>query len=114
MKGISTHILDTASGRPASGVAVKLEARGAYERWREIGQGATNADGRVQNLLPPDFPLEARVYRLCFNTRDYFAAQGTDSFYPQVVVVFEVRDIEQHYHVPLLLSPYGYTTYRGS
>ena len=114
MKGISTHILDTTNGRPASGVPVKLEARGAYERWRELAHGETDRDGRIQNLLPPDFSLEARVYRLCFDTGGYFALQGVETFYPQVLIIFDVRDTEQHYHVPLLLSPYGYSTYRGS
>lgn len=113
MSGITTHVLDTSRGRPAGGVVVRLaiEKSGA---WSQIGEGATDADGRARDLLPDDFALEAGVYRLTFETGPYFAAQEIEAFYPEVVIVFMVSDPAQHYHVPLLLSPFGYSTYRGS
>jgi 5-hydroxyisourate hydrolase len=110
---ITTHILDTSRGRPASGVAVVLEMQ-SDEGWRVLGRGATDADGRVRDLLPADFKLAPGTYRLIFQTGDYFDAQHVESFHPQVTVNFIVRDVGAHYHVPLLLSPFGYTTYRGS
>ncbi|HEX7958263.1 MAG TPA: hydroxyisourate hydrolase [Pyrinomonadaceae bacterium] len=113
MSGITTHVLDTARGLPAAGVPVTLEAKGA-EGWRVIGRGATDADGRLRDLLPTDFPLEAGDYRLTFDAGAYLAAAGAGGFYTEVVVSFVVRDPAAHYHVPLLLSPYGYSTYRGS
>ena len=79
-----------------------------------LGQGVTDADGRLRDLLAPATALTAGVYRLTFDTGAYFRAQNAEGFYPEVTVIFEVRDASQHYHVPLLLNPYGYTTYRGS
>jgi 5-hydroxyisourate hydrolase len=113
MSAITTHILDTSRGRPAGGVRVVLEVR-ADEGWRLLGQGRTDADGRLKNLLPADFALQAGVYRLTFLTSDYFAAEGSESFYPEVALSFIVNDAAAHYHVPLLVSPFGYSTYRGS
>jgi 5-hydroxyisourate hydrolase len=113
MSAITTHILDVARGRPAGGVPVLLEHEAAGE-WTEIGRGRTDADGRLKDLLADDFALKAGRYRLTFDTAAYFSAQQTESFYPAVTVAFIVRDAAQHYHVPLLLSPYGYSTYRGS
>ncbi|HEX8634944.1 MAG TPA: hydroxyisourate hydrolase [Pyrinomonadaceae bacterium] len=113
MSAITTHILDTSRGRPAGGVAIILEAREG-EGWEILGQGRTDADGRLKDLLPANFALQAGVYRLTFHTADYFAAQGAESFYPEVVVGFVVTDGAAHYHVPLLISPFGYSTYRGS
>ena len=113
MSAITTHVLDTARGRPATGVAVVLE----FERegaWREIGRGVTDADGRVKALLAPGVSLSAGVHRLTFETGTYFAGQNVAAFYPRVVVVFHLTDPQQHHHVPLLLSPFGYSTYRGS
>jgi len=110
---ITTHVLDTSIGRPAAGVAVTLERREGAA-WQHVGVGATDADGRVQSLLPPDRSAAPGHYRLTFAVAAYFAARGVASFYPEVTVVFDVRDAAQHYHVPLLLSPFGYTTYRGS
>ena len=108
MSLISTHILDAATGRPAAAVAVSLmNANGA-----EIGAGRTDADGRVGDLGPER--LERGTYRLSFATGDYFALTGRDTFYPVVLIDFAVTDSEQHYHVPLLLSPFAYSTYRGS
>jgi 5-hydroxyisourate hydrolase len=109
---ITTHILDTANGRPATGVPITLEVDRAGE-WHPLGAGATDDDGRLRSLLSAG-ALEAATYRLTFDTAAYFAASGTPSFYPLVQVVFAVADPGQHYHVPLLISPYGYSTYRGS
>jgi len=113
MSGITTHVLDIARGRPAAGVPVTLEARGEGG-WRLVGRGATDADGRLRDLAPSDFVLGEGEYRLTFDTGAYLSASGVDGFYTEVVVSFVVRDAASHYHVPLLLSPYGYTTYRGS
>ena len=113
MSGITTHVLDTARGRPAAGVPVTLEFKGEGG-WSVVGRGATDADGRLRDLLPADFRLSEGDYRLTFGAGAYFAAAGAEGFYTEVVVSFVVRDAAAHYHVPLLLSPYGYTTYRGS
>lgn len=103
MAGITTHILDTAKGRPGSGVAVRLEVeRGG--KWELVGSGETDADGRLRTLTEGK-TLERATYRLTFET---------GGFFPQVTIAFHVEKPEEHYHVPLLLSPFGYTTYRGS
>ncbi len=114
MSGITTHVLDTARGRPAAGVPVLLEARGDGGAWAELGRGFTDADGRLRDLLPEGHKLAKGSYRLTFDAAVYFAAQGTKGFYTEVAVAFVVSEAGAHYHVPLLLSPYGYTTYRGS
>ena len=113
MSGITTHVLDTARGRPAAGVPVTLEAKND-DGWRVVGRGATDDDGRLRDLLPAGFELKEGGYRLTFDAGAYFAASGSEGFYTEVVISFVVRDGGQHYHVPLLLSPYGYSTYRGS
>jgi 5-hydroxyisourate hydrolase len=113
MSAITTHVLDTAEGRPAAGISVVLEYMG-NDGWAKIASGATNKDGRVADLLPKDHQLLAGTYKLTFNTFEYFSARNTESFYPSVPVIFEIKQIAQHYHVPLLLSPFGYSTYRGS
>ena len=113
MSAITTHVLDTSRGRPAEGVPAILAIE-APDGWKLLGKGMTNADGRISDLLPEDFAVEAGVYRLVFNTGKYFAAQKLESFYPLVTVVFRIEEPAQHYHVPLLLSPFGYSTYRGS
>lgn len=110
---ITTHVLDTALGRPAVGIAAVLEFF-VEGQWRPIGMGTTNSDGRIRDLLPAERQLTPGMYRLSFDTGSYFAATGTEGFYPYVLVVFELKSPETHYHVPLLLSPYGYSTYRGS
>jgi 5-hydroxyisourate hydrolase len=110
MNGISTHVLDTARGEPARGVRVLLERAGADGAWSPAGEGVTDANGRIAQLLTA--PLEAGAYRLTFFTGEYF--EGQQHFHPEVAVHFLVNDTSAHYHVPLLLSPYGYTTYRGS
>jgi 5-hydroxyisourate hydrolase len=105
---VTTHVLDAALGRPAVGVAVALlSADGTL-----IGDGATDDDGRVPDLGPDALPLGE--YRIVFETGVYFAASGTDGFYPRVTIDFELADASAHYHVPLLLSPFAYSTYRGS
>lgn len=114
MSGITTHVLDTALGRPAAGVPVTLESRGAGGVWQTLGRGRTDADGRLRDLLPHGFALAEGDYRLTFDAGAYFAARGAEGFYAEVAVSFVVRDAAAHYHVPLLLSPHGYTTYRGS
>ena len=111
---ISTHILDTAKGRPASGVRVLLEQRSESGDWQSISRGTTDGDGRLRTLYPEGKPIAPGVYRLTFDTARYFESSGTRAFYPEVVVVFETTPGESHYHVPLLLSPFGYSTYRGT
>lgn len=117
MATISTHVLDTALGAPAAGIAVTLEwvdPSSEREHGTPIGGGTTDADGRVRDLLARGETLGPGVYRLRFDTGAYFAASRREAFYPEVAVLFQVRDEAQHYHVPLLLSPFGYSTYRGS
>ena len=114
MSAITTHILDTSRGRPASGVLVRLEILSEGGDWKVIGHGKTDMDGRVRELLPEDTPLVNATYRLIFDTAAYFKAQHIESFYPEVTIVFAVGEASEHYHVPLLLNPYGYSTYRGS
>ena len=113
MSGITTHVLDTSRGQPAAGVPVTLEVK-LDDGWRTLGRGATDADGRLRDLLPKDFQLAEGDYRLTFDAGAYLSASGAEGFYTEVVVSFVVRDAAAHYHVPLLLSPYGYSTYRGS
>ena len=109
---ISTHVLDTARGVPAQGVSVVLER--LDPNVQVISRSTTDADGRVRELLPAGAAVALGRYRLTFDTGAYFAASGVDGFYPTVIIVFELRDAAQHHHVPLLLSPFGYSTYRGS
>jgi len=111
---ISTHVLDTASGRPAAGVGVILERQGPGGELQQVSRARTDADGRVRELVPGAVDLEAGTYRLTFETGAYFESIDVEGFYPRVSVLFSVRDSSQHHHVPLLLSPYGYATYRGS
>lgn len=113
MSTISTHVLDTASGRPASGVAVTLQ-RADGAGWVELASGVTDADGRITSLLAPGASLGAGRHRLVFGTGAWFTARRMAAFFPEVTVDFVVSEADAHYHVPLLLSPYGYTTYRGS
>lgn len=114
MSNITTHILDISAGHPAQGVPVILEREDRESVWELIGKGRTDEDGRTQKLLAPEMSLVPGNYRLTFDTETYFAQKQTEGFYPQVIVTFTVRDATQHYHVPLLLSPFGYSTYRGS
>jgi 5-hydroxyisourate hydrolase len=114
MTPITTHVLDLASGRPAMGVAVTLSFRVDDARWDDLASGVTDADGRISDLSPKEAPLTAGIYRLEFETLAYFLARGIRAFHPSVVVNFLVDDPSGHFHVPLLLSPFGYSTYRGS
>jgi len=114
MSAITTHVLDTSRGKPAVGVSVLLERRAGHDDWHAVGRGDTDADGRVRELIPDGGPLIQGVYRMKFDTGRYFDALGVQAFYPEVVVVFEATPDDAHYHVPLLLSPFGYSTYRGT
>lgn len=114
MNSITTHVLDTARGRPAAGVPISLEHRVDDGAWASVGAGVTDDDGRLRTLVPPGVRLVPGVYRLTFDTDAYFAALGQEGFFPEAVIVFRVRDAGQHHHVPLLLCPFGYSTYRGS
>lgn len=107
---ITTHILDTTKGLPAKGVDVILEQQ-AGKKFIQLAKGKTNQDGRIEDLLTPGSTVNKGVYRLTFMTGKYFKG---NSFYPYVQLVFEVKNPEQHYHVPLLLNPFGLTTYRGT
>ena len=106
--GISTHVLDTARGKPAAGIEVVLEVRDG-DRWTLVGEGFTDDDGRLRTLTD-DFEMRTGVYRITF----IVGAYNKDGFFPEVAIAFDVKDAAQHYHVPLLLSPFGYATYRGS
>ncbi len=110
---LSTHVLDTTRGVPARGIPVTLSAAGP-DGWTELARGATDADGRIASLLPAGAPAApGTTLRLRFELEQYFAALGVSVFYPHVDVVFTPRD-SRHHHVPLLISPFGYSTYRGS
>jgi 5-hydroxyisourate hydrolase len=108
---LSTHVLDATTGRPAPNVALTLHRR-AETGWDPVGEGVTDDDGRCRTLAPEG--LRAAIYRLDFDTGAYFAATGQKGFYPEVSIVFEVTEPMRHHHVPLLLSPFAYSTYRGS
>ena len=112
MSAITTHVLDTSRGRPAAELKVELHKKSG-EDWKSIGAGTTDANGRCNSLLGETL-LAVGTYRLTFHTGAYFQAQRVESFYSDIPVVFEVRDARTHYHVPLLVSPFGYSTYRGT
>ena len=106
---ITTHVLDLARGRPAEGMGVLLSIRSG-DGWRELARASTDGDGRATF----DEALQPTAYRLRFETGDWFRGAGRPGFWPHIEIAFEVEDAGQHHHVPLLLSPYGYSTYRGS
>ena len=111
---ITTHVLDTSIGRPAANVPVTLSRENDEQQWEVLAERSTDADGRIVDLLAPG-SLRPGTYRLRFATGSYFASAGVeDFFYPWAEIVFSVYDSGQHYHVPLLLNPFGYSTYRGS
>jgi 5-hydroxyisourate hydrolase len=110
---ISTHVLDTACGKPAAGVEVRLERKNS-EQWLNVACARTDQNGRCAQLAKDEEELVPGIYRLSFDTEGYFATQKMQALYPIVQITFHVRDGEGHYHIPLLLNPYGYTTYRGS
>ncbi len=114
MATISTHILDVARGAPAGGVAIALGSQNTDESWTELSHAWTDEDGRVKPFFLVTEPLPSGIYRLVFDTEAYFSGLDVESFFPQVIIVFKINDSAQHYHVPLLISPYGYSTYRGS
>ena len=111
---ITTHVLDTSLGKPAANVGVTLEQLDAYGAGHAVGQSRTDADGRCRDLTRTGESLDAGRYRLSFDVGAYFTATRRESFYPEVTITFEVRDATEHFHVPLLVSPFGYSTYRGS
>lgn len=115
MATISTHVLDTALGSPAEGVAIELCRQGSDD-WIVIGGGVTNDDGRVTDLVKEDHkPLVVGLYKIRFDVEAYMAASGRESFfYPYVEFPFRIDAADEHYHVPLLISPFGFSTYRGS
>ncbi len=108
MGTLSTHVLDTSLGRPAQGVPISLETLTG----EALGQGRTDADGRIATIGPQRIP--PGHYRLRFDSGAYYAASGTTAFYPEIAIAFTIADAEAHYHVPVLLNPFGYSTYRGS
>ena len=110
---ITTHILDTSIGKPAAGVRVAL-SRVEDTKHTVVGSGVTDADGRLRDLIPSAAKVNAGVFELSFETGTYFRSRGVEPFHPRVSIMFEITDPAQHFHVPLLISPFGYTTYRGS
>ncbi len=106
---LSTHVLDATTGVPATGVAVTVESRVNGE-WRQVATGSTDSDGRVRELAD----VGVGIHRICFDTGGYFTLIGVRAFYPEVTVTFEILDADAHHHVPLLLSPFAFSTYRGS
>lgn len=114
MSPITTHILDISIGRPAAGVLVRLDRQTNNGDWETLGSQKTDSDGRARDLLAIGESLMAAVHRLTFDVGHYFRDNKVDGFYEEVTIAFTVNDASQHYHVPLLLSPFGYSTYRGS
>ena len=112
MSEITTHVLDISRGRPAVGFQVGLQIKSG-DTWKTLGAALTDANGRCTGLLG-NAALEAGTYRLLFNAGDYYRELHLDTFYSEISIVFEVSHPEMHYHVPLLVSPFGYSTYRGS
>jgi 5-hydroxyisourate hydrolase/2-oxo-4-hydroxy-4-carboxy-5-ureidoimidazoline decarboxylase len=108
---LTTHVLDTSIGKPGAAISIKLQKHN--RSWQTITQGVTNIDGRIADLLPPESILAAGNYKMVFETKKYFADQNLKTFYPSIEVQFTIAD-DQHYHVPLLVNPFGYSTYRGS
>ena len=114
MSTISTHVLDTSRGRPAAGIGISLERLNAGEGWSPLSQGVTDDDGRVKQFVLAEPNLGPGTYRLIFSVEKYFQELRQQAFYPEVTVTFLIEPGAEHYHVPLLISPFGYSTYRGS
>ena len=110
---LSVHVLNLENGLPSPGVNVTLEKH-VGQNWQPLAQGVTNEQGRIGELFPEKQAMEAGQYRVVFKTGEYFKKAGRDTFFPEIPVIFEVKNADQHYHIPLLLSPYGFSTYRGS
>ncbi len=113
MSQITTHVLDTTRGLPAQHLPITLFAQ-TDDGWQQLASGATNTDGRIADLLADDVVLAAGIYRMHFATSAYFSANAEQGFYPYVDIVFELDGSNTHYHIPLLLTAFGYSTYRGS
>lgn len=113
MSQITTHVLDTSRGKPAQNLPITLFAQ-TPDGWQELATGVTNAEGRIADLLADDIVLAAGIYRMHFATKRYFDANNEQGFYPYVDLVFELDNSNSHYHIPLLLTAFGYSTYRGS
>jgi 5-hydroxyisourate hydrolase len=123
---ITCHVLDTSTGRPAQGITIRLQRFDAPKKegdqwlFNPLAEGVTNSDGRCVDLLPPITSTETRellkpgLYKIIFSTKEYFDSKSVKAFYPWVDITFELSDLSEHYHIPLLISPYGFTTYRGS
>jgi 5-hydroxyisourate hydrolase len=110
---LSVHVLNLVSGTPSPGIEVTLERHQGAD-WQPLAQGTTNEQGRISELFPAGSTLTAGQYRVVFKTGDYYKRLHQDTFFPEVPVIFDVKQTDQHYHIPLLLSPYGFSTYRGS
>jgi 5-hydroxyisourate hydrolase len=114
MSPITTHVLDTSLGCPGVNIRVRLEQHKTDGNWREVSSGTTDNDGRIMDLLAEGDLLGAGIYQMIFVTAPYFEKQGISFFFPEIEIRFLLSQLEQHYHIPLLLSPFGYSTYRGS
>lgn len=110
---LSVHVLNLENGLPSPGVNVTLEKH-VGQNWQPLARGVTNEQGRIGELFPAKQAFESGEYRVVFKTGEYFKQAGRDTFFPEIPVIFEVKNTDQHYHIPLLLSPYGFSTYRGS
>ncbi len=113
MSAITTYILDTSTGKPGAGISTVLERRTHTAGWLAIAEGITDIDGRINDLLSPKDAFLPGHYRFIFETGPYYLLLGVECFFPQVTVSFVVKDAMQHYHVPVLVSPFGYSTFRG-
>ncbi len=110
---LSVHVLNLQTGVPTAGITVELDQK-QHESWTRLASGVTDGNGRISALYPADKPVEAGSYRVVFKTGDYYARRGEKTFFPQIPVEFTMEKSGEHYHIPLLLSPFGYSTYRGN
>ncbi|WP_065261381.1 hydroxyisourate hydrolase [Pseudomonas bananamidigenes] len=110
---LSVHVLNLENGLPSPGINVTLEHHVGQD-WQPLAQGTTNEQGRIAELFPANQPFKAGEYRVVFKTGEYLEKAGHETFFPEIPVIFKVKQTDQHYHIPLLLSPYGFSTYRGS
>ena len=110
---LSVHILDLQSGTPTAGVTVTLEQKTGND-WRQLASGVTNAQGRIAEMYPADKTMDKGDYRIVFKTGEHYTRLKQETFFPEIPVQFHVEKTDQHYHIPLLLSPFGFSTYRGN
>ncbi|WP_231422653.1 hydroxyisourate hydrolase [Pseudomonas sp. Leaf59] len=110
---LSVHVLNLENGLPSAGVNVTLEQH-VGDQWQSLSAGVTNPQGRIAELFPANRSMTPGEYRVVFKTGDYYKKASRETFFPEVPVIFQVKQADQHYHIPLLLSPYGFSTYRGS